>query len=143
SLVYINTGFPIDPLSIGVATFDGLGKNGFPHEPNVLSLIVSRPADTLTSRPINLKVAGSTTLIPESDVALIFYYQMGGKGENPDGGDSLMVEFYSPEDSVWTKVWSQRGNVVPNKVDSVFHRVFLRIDTAYYLQDGFQFRFRN
>src|ERR1700752_4776454 len=31
SNVYVNTGFPIAPLSIGVATFDGLSKTGYPY----------------------------------------------------------------------------------------------------------------
>src|SRR4051812_46365642 len=53
SSVCINTGFAIAPPTIGVATFDGLDKNGYPYlmaaGPNV-----SGPADTLISKPLNL-----------------------------------------------------------------------------------------
>ena len=54
SNVYVNTGFAIAPLSLGVATFEGLNKHGYPY--NISAPVsLSAPADVLTSRKINLK----------------------------------------------------------------------------------------
>lgn len=149
SLVYVNSGFGISPPSIGIATFDGLNKHGFPYNPTLANIALSKPADTLTSKPINLYTVGSVTLQPIVDsVALSFYYQARGYGDNPEAIDSLILDFYKPNQKEWTKrVWFAKGNSNPNTMDTVFKRAFVWvadsvIDTAY-LQDGFRFRFRN
>jgi len=144
SSTYINTGYPIAPPSIGVATFDGLNKFGYPYTPYLTNLNSSLPADTLTSNTINLKTVGSQTLVPSDSVALSFFYQARGNGDNPEITDTLIVDFYDPTNLKWiNNVWFQRGNTSPNTNDTIFKRAFLWVDSAKYLADGFKFRFRN
>lgn len=143
SSTYINTGYPIAPPSIGVATFDGLNKYGYPYQPNLSNLNSSLPADTLTSKPINLKTVGSQTLQLSDSVGLSFFYQARGNGDSPEITDTLLVDFKNPLTNTWTTVWYMRGNTSPNTNDTVFKRGFIWVDSAYYLNDGFQFRFRN
>jgi len=143
SSAYINTGYPIAPPSIGVATFDGLNKFGYPYLPNLTNLNSSLPADTLTSKPINLKTVGAQTLQIGDSVALSFFYQARGNGDNPEITDTLLVDFYNPLTTKWKNVWFQRGNTSPNTNDTIFKRAFIWVDSAYYLNDGFKFRFRN
>jgi hypothetical protein len=129
---YINCNFPILPPTIGVATLDGLDATGYPY-----SFVTDSqgPADTLTSIPINL-----SPYDPEDNVYLYFAYQGGGLGNSPEAQDSLMVEFLAPlgGENPWVKVWSIEGSEM-----SDFAEVFIPIDQEIFLQDNFQFRFRN
>lgn len=145
SSVYINTGYPIAPPSIGVASFDGLNKYGYPYMPNLVNLSVSLPADTLTSAAINLSTtATSQTLQPTDSVALTFYYQARGYGEAPELNDSLIVDFYKPAQKKWQKrVWFKIGTNNPNINDTVFKYVFIWASDTAYLHEGFRFRFRS
>jgi hypothetical protein len=145
SMVYVNSGFPIAPPSIGVATFDGLNKHGYPYGPELANLTYSYPADTLTTQKINLYTSSTQqTLDPFSDVALSFYYQARGNGDSPEVGDSLIVDLYKPLANKWiSRVWYSKGNTNSNINDTVFKRAFLRIQDTAYFHDGFKFRFRN
>jgi len=155
STVYVNSGMAIAPLSIGVATFDGLNKHGYPYNPTLINLATSQPADTLTSRPINLHTVGQLTLDPSNEhIALSFYYQARGNGDPPEFNDSLIVDFYRPiapldtsgglkRDTAWKKVWFVAGTTNSNTNDSAFKRVFIRITDTAYFHSGFKFRFRN
>lgn len=139
SSTYVNSGFGLAPLSIGVATFDGLNKWGYPYTPNLTNMSASLPADTLTSKPINLDF-----LNPSDSIALTFYYQARGNGDAPELSDTLLLDYFKPKQNNWdTKVWYQRGNSNPNTNDSVFKRAFVRVIDTAYLHDGFKFRFRN
>jgi len=141
---YVNTGHAIAPPSIGVATFDGLNKHGYPYQPNLVNMSLTFPADTLTSKPVNLLTVSGQTLLPSDSVALTFYYQARGFGDTPESIDSLLVDFFRPLDNRWdTRVWYSRGNQNANINDTIFKRAFVRIDSTAYLQDGFKFRFRN
>jgi hypothetical protein len=143
SSVYINTGKPIAPLSIGVATFDGLNKFGRPYNPNLVTTL-SYAADTLTSRPINLLTKASQTLQVIDSIALTFYYQGRGNGDLPETNDSLMLDFYKPLQQKWIKrVWAVAGFSNANTNDTIFKRAFIMITDTAYLRDGFRFRFRN
>lgn len=144
SSTYVNTGHAIAPPSIGVATFDGLNKKGHPYQPNLLNTTQSLPADTLTSKPINLFTSGASTLQPSDSLAITFYYQARGFGDSPELTDTLLLDFYKPNQKNWTtKVWYARGNANANINDTVFKRGFVWISDTAYLQDGFKFRFRN
>lgn len=145
SNVYVNTTYPIAPPSIGVATFDGLNKRGYPYAPNLTNTNIAFPADMLTSKPINLKIvtATSQTLQPSDSTALIFYYQARGRGENPEVSDSLVVDFFKPNQNKWQTVWFSRGNTNPNTNDTVFKRAFVWINDTSFLQDNFKFRIKN
>ena len=59
--VFINRNYPINPLNIGVATFDGLDSIGSPR--SIVSETVHGPSDYLTSRPIDLSIS-SESLAP-------------------------------------------------------------------------------
>lgn len=146
SAVFVNQGFPKYPPSIGVATFDGLNKHGYPYDTSPLpNLNNSKASDTLTSRGINLFVSStSQTFTPNDSIGLSFYYQARGNGEAPEAIDSLILDFYRPLANDWdTRVWSSRGNNNPNQVDTFFKRAFLMLRDTAYFHDGFKFRFRN
>ncbi len=144
SLVYINNGYGKAPPSIGVATFDGLNKNGYPYTPNLTNIASSLPADTLTSRPINLYTKGSQTLdATSSHVGLSFFYQARGNGDNPEVTDSLLLDFYKPLQNTWSNVWFSRGNSTSNSNDSTFKYAFVKVSDSAYFHQGFKFRFRN
>ena len=131
SNAYINNHFAISPLTLGVATLDGLNKWGMPYD--FTDQYAQGPADTLTSQPINLSGLDST-----DNVFLMFHYQAGGLGNMPDGEDSLYIDFYSPLMNTWSQVWS-----VSSDNTTQFHRAFVQVKYDQYLMSGFQFRFRN
>ncbi len=141
SSTYINSGFGIAPLSIGVATFDGLNKRGYPYTPNLANMSSSLPADTLTSKAINL--APFSSPVVDTSLAISFYYQARGNGDSPEITDSLLVDCYKPLEGKWKTVWFKRGNSSPNTLDTMFKRAFIQVKDTAYLHDGFKFRFRN
>lgn len=152
SSTYVNTGFAIAPPSIGVVTFDGLNKKGYPYNLTAQP-IVSAAADTLTTRPISLGTQLTYSYSAADSIALTFLYQRGGFGENPEVNDSLIVDFYKPLYPVvsgtvtnygaWFRVWSTKGsNSLPGN-DTMFKRAFIRITDTAYFHNGFKFRFRN
>lgn len=126
---FVNDNLAKDPISVGVVTLDGVNEMGQPD--NWLASNTAAPADTLTSVPINLE--------GKSDVILSFYYQAGGNSTyGPEFSDQLLLEF-KDIDTVWTEVWVTAGITD----DSTFFRVMVPVNSADYLFDGFQFRFRN
>jgi len=163
SAVFVNRSYPINPVTIGAATFDGLDANGMAYD--IYASMQGKRADSLTSRPIDLSVVDSAYLI--------FYYQAEGLGDNPQPGDSLVLEFYSLEtidtiyylDSIitfsnfankennnviygtafsldtifkWKYIWSVSVDTIQE-----FQRKEINIVGANYLHGAFQFRFRN
>ena len=126
SKVLVNSTHSRNPLSVGVATFDGLNEEGYPYHPSDNSS--DTIADVLTSKYINL-----TNL---NNVYLSFYYQPGGWGEEPEPEDSLVVQFWSPVDSTWEQVWGVEGFNSNN-----FSAAIIAVDSSKWLQNGFQFRF--
>ena len=145
---FINSTFPINPMTIGVATLDGLEADGTPYSDTLYFPTITDSfldwglADSLTSLPINL-----SGLTPDDSVHLVFHYQGGGLGNAPDAdgilgaeGDSLILEFYSPlQEGQWSRVWAIEGGGDP----TLFDTVFISISDFIYLQDGFRFRFKN
>ena len=72
---YINRTFPLNPPSIGVATFDGLNEVGLPYNFDIPLRVV---ADYLSSVPLRL---GS---LPDTNVFFSFFYQPKGLAlDNP------------------------------------------------------------
>jgi hypothetical protein len=134
-----NTTFPILPISIGVATLDGLNEFGLPYNNNIVNAFGD--ADVLTSKPIDL-----SGLTNDSSVYLSFFYQMQGLGDFPDVNDSLVVEFKNEFDNSWVKVWAISSNQVSRED---FVQVYIEVrDTNLiagpkYFYPDFQFRFRN
>lgn len=141
SNVYVNSGFGIAPVTLGVATFDGLNKKGFPYFINN-PVSYSGPSDFLVSRPINLNATATHTYSPADTVYLSFYYQAEGRGEAPEPNDSLCLDFYKSRQKVWKKVWGVKG-YNPSATDTNFYRVKVAIADTSYFSGTFQFRFRN
>ncbi len=126
--VHINKNFADNPITYGVATFEGLDSTGYPY--NFVNPTSWGPADTLTSQPIDL-----TTVI--DSVFLSFFYQPQGLGNKPESKDSLRLEFFRKSDSTWVRMWG-----TPGTDNHPFKRVMLPVDTSFH-NDEFQFRFIN
>ncbi len=155
SCVYVNNTMCILPPSIGVATFDGLNKWGYPY--NINNDSNGLPCDTLTSRPIDLSNEKSDTLR--------FFIQRGGNGEPPNGpgtdglADSFLVEFsdtgtftyldFKGNDSVVHNLtyWIQMWDTIGNDSSSPFWQVEVAVPAAHgdtnFYRNNFQFRFRS
>ena len=129
--VYINNSYPIEPPSIGVATFDGLDQFGTPYSSIPFFW---GPADCLTSKPINFD---ADTITIGDSVYLSFWYQGKGHGDIPNPEDSLTLEFYG-KDSIWHNIWS-----VPGDSTAEFEQVLIPVRDSLYFFDAFQFRFLN
>ena len=142
--VYINDHFARNPLTIGVATFDGLDEFGNAYNNSSVSIVGS--ADTLTSKPMNLSTkpssAGGGVYNLGDSITLSFYYEKQGWGDKPESSDSLIVEYFNPATAKWLRQWSATGPVLAGQ-DTTFLRAELRLLNAAFLQDGFRFRFRS
>ncbi|MBK9536420.1 MAG: T9SS type A sorting domain-containing protein [Flavobacteriales bacterium] len=130
--VYINDTYPVDPPTIGVATFDGLSRTGYPY--NFQQYTAYGIADHMTSVPINLQYS------PADSIYLSFFYQ--NQGLSGDGvvqpGDSLAVEFYAPNEDVWVRVWRKKYEAITD-----FQQVLIPIIQDRFLKNGFRMRFLN
>jgi hypothetical protein len=149
--VFVNRTFAIAPPTTGVATFDPFDSKGKIY---AAASNTTFAADTLTSGTIQLGY------LPSDSICLSFYVQPCGYGDMPESRDSLTLEFYSPVEERWNKVWSA-SVVAPNVIrlsnhlsgtstvindDSIGFRFFssiVKIEDGRYLVDGFAFRFIN
>jgi hypothetical protein len=125
---YVNSNFPDNPISYGVATLDGLDQSGTPYNfavPTSYGL-----ADHLTSQPIDL-----SSVI--DSVYLSFYYQPQGNGNKPETKDSLRLEFFRLSDSTWVRMWG-----IPGSPNQSFKKVMIPVDTSFQ-SSAFQFRYKN
>ncbi|TAL60341.1 MAG: T9SS type A sorting domain-containing protein [Bacteroidetes bacterium] len=136
SNIYINRDYPIQPPTLGAATFDGVSKSGCPYDTTLTNNGASLPADILTSKPINL------ALIPADSVYLTFYWQAEGRGNDPEASDTLLLDFFNPTTQLWANIWYKKG-YNPSSSDTVFRLVSIPITDPAYLKNAFQFRFRN
>ena len=146
--VFINNSYPINPVTVGVATFDALNDSGKIYaQANSSSFI----ADHLTSQHIRLdSMYQGLNLIPvkvSDSLYLSFYYQPQGIGNKPEGQDSLVLEFYSPTDSIWHWMWSEKGESYQTFFDTnhvSFKQILIPVkDSLKYFRKDFQFRFFN
>ena len=128
--VYINNTMCLNPISRGVATFDALNELGLPW--NTRSNTAFGPADTLTSRPIDL-----STFTPGDSLYLSFYYQPQGNGFYPLDADSLFL-FMRDLAGNYFKVWRMPGSRV-----KPFTQVMIPITDSHFFHNTFQFRFIN
>ncbi|MGZ4074813.1 MAG: T9SS type A sorting domain-containing protein [Bacteroidia bacterium] len=135
--VFINRDFAKSPITLGVATFDGLDNTGYPYDFSAAPSS-SGQADYLTSKPINLN-------FPKSDsIYFSFFYQPQGNGNAPEYMDSLVLQFRAAGDSThfFENVWARKGTTL-SASDSSWTLVMIPITDSAYLQKGFQFRFKN
>ena len=128
SSVFVNRTYPINPPTIGVATFDGLDEYGLARDffqPNP-----SEPSDTLLSQAIDLSLIDSAYFL--------FFYQPKGIGDKPQIGDSLILEFKNMNGD-WDMVWYNIcDTIIPE-----FTKEVIILKSSDYLISFFQFRFRN
>ena len=134
--VWRNEDMGIAPISMGVATFDGLDSLGRPRSLNdVLSKGFS---DRLVSRPLRLD------LVPvgqRNTVYLTFFFQPTGNGEPPDSEDQLRISF-KDNTGQWTTILQIQNSNVPS---DRFSRISLPVPAtdSRYFHNNFQFRFEN
>ncbi len=124
--VYINQTWAKSPITLGVATFDGLNQFGRAYRLSGGDSI----CDVLASRSIDLSS-------PQDSVYLSFYYQAGGWGEPPSRSDSLLVQFWNDSDSSWQSAWGTNTGPQEN-----FAQVMIAVDTSFF-SSNFKFRFVN
>ncbi len=169
---FINSDYPVNPPTVGVATLDAIDNMGrlynnaspFPYM-----------ADFLTSQPIRLDSLFSPVkrIITRADsLYLSFYYQPQGFGNAPARRDSLVLEFLAPgetetyfinTDTVingidttitdtiviegWRRVWSTSGQTLESfyaQDSNWFRQVLVPVDdSAMFYTSEFRFRFRN
>tara|TARA_B100001758_G_C18416906_1_gene620854 strand:- start:13115 stop:14899 length:1785 start_codon:yes stop_codon:yes gene_type:complete len=128
SSVFVNRTYPINPPTIGVATFDGLDEFGLARDFSQSS--PSAPSDTLLSHAINLGLVDSAYFL--------FFYQPKGIGDQPQISDSLILEFKNINGN-WDMIWYNTCDTVIND----FRKKVIIIKSPNYLTSSFQFRFRN
>ena len=129
SSVFVNRTYPINPITIGVATFDGLDEYGFARDFSPSN--PSEPSDTLLSQAIDLG--------GQSSLYFMFYFQEKGIGDIPEMQDTLVLEFLNDTFN-WEMIWFSNGQTM---LDSVFEKVVHVIDEQKFMHSTFQFRFRN
>ncbi len=127
--VYINNSFGKLTLGYGIATLDALDSTGAIYSHANIS---GFDADQLTSQPIDLDLGADTS------VYLSFYYQPQGYGDAPEAQDSLILEFFAPQTNKWVWIWS-----TPGSPGHDFRQVMIPVRGAIFMQQGFQFRFKN
>lgn len=131
--VHVNGSYPIDPPTVGVATFDGLARTGYPYDFDHFTSYGI--ADHLTSVPIDL----SGYALSDSLYLSFFYQPQGLSGDEfVQASDSLVLEFYAPDEQTWYRVW--RTPYVPLQP---FEQILVPVRLARYIKPDFQFRFLN
>ncbi len=131
NFVFINTTYPKETITVGVATFDGTDARGKPYNVNA-NPNLSLAADKLTSNPIDLSGLNSS-----SNVFLSFYYLQSDFGETPRAPNDLLTVQFLDTSGNWNIVWQKTADAVLN-----MRQVFLKVDSIY-LNGNFQFRFQS
>ncbi|MFN0033321.1 MAG: hypothetical protein ACKVOR_14255, partial [Flavobacteriales bacterium] len=130
---YINCTFPIAPLTIGVATLDGLDPLGHPYEWDEPNMV--RGCDSLTSLPIDL-----SSFSLDDSLQLLFHFQNRGLGDLAENYDTLYLDFYTPLGiGEWRNAWKMGGGTGMTS----FEQIFITLTDPDMLNNGFRFRFRN
>lgn len=143
--VFINDDYPVNPPTIGVATFDAIDNFGKLYH-HASSFQFS--ADTLSSVEIRLDSVFSPNprkILVSDSLYFSFFYQPQGNGNAPAPHDSLVLEFLAPDEDIvviipadtlisgsdtafiaadtiinenWVRVWSSEGDILDN-----FHNI--------------------
>lgn len=130
--VRISNSTGLNAPTLNVAVFDGVDAFGSPY--NAATLINGK-SDSLTSCFIDL----STLEADQTDsVYLSFFWQLNGRGELPEQGDSLVLEAKGPNGN-WRRLWSQKGGI--DNQNSEFEQVLIKIRRELW-HGAFQFRFQ-
>lgn len=127
--VFVNNTMAIDPVSIGVATFDGLNRMGGAYGGGY------GPADQLTSAYLKMDPFNVN-----SNLWLSFYIEPKGLADEPGTGDSLVLEFKNVSGD-WITI--DTFTTLNNPTTDEFTFYSYPVNENQYLFDGFQFRFTN
>lgn len=130
--VYINNFYCVNPISFGVASFDGTNAEGLPYTSEANR---TGGCDTLTS--VHLDLGGTQNQF----LNLSFYWQPGSYISQlvPEFNDSLVVQFKNPENE-WVSVWQKKGT--QSEIITPFRFAAIPLEDVF-KYDGFQFRFIN
>ncbi len=126
---FINSTYADSMISLGVATLDAYDQKGFPYYSSLNKVAES---DTLTSQIFVFNE------IPEDTLFFSFFYQCGGKVSEPEITDTLILDFYSSEDTAWIMAHYLLGGEQMH----TFEQVIIPVADSL-IADGFRFRFRN
>ncbi len=129
NFVFINTTYPKETVTVGVATFDGTDALGKPYS---LVSEATGAADKLTSNPIDL--SGLTTT---DNIFLSFYYLRGDFGETPTAPNDIITLQFLDTSGNWNLMWQVTADSILR-----MRQVFVKVDTPF-LSDKFQFRFQS
>lgn len=118
--------------TLNAAVFDGVDGFGAPY--NAFTLIDGK-TDSLTSQFIDL--SGITPDQADS-VYLSFFWQLNGRGELPEEGDSMTLSAKN-DIGEWMTIWSMKGG--KDNEQLAFEQVLLKLDESYWHSE-FQFKFQ-
>ena len=147
--VYVNAGFPLNPVTRNAATFDVLDAQGRVYEYAISNPFIS---EYLTSNIIRLDSVFSPetkALTPADSLYFSFFYQPQGNGNAPEAQDSLVLEFGLPNglDTVWHHIWSTPGKTLAQFQEenggAFFKQVMIPITDTVFFKPEFCFRFYN
>jgi hypothetical protein len=125
--VFVNSTLGKNPVSVGLATFDGVDQSGTPYGGDF------GRADHLTSAFINMNSAIS------GQCFLTFYIQAGGYSYVPVNTELLILEFKN-ENGEWEEI-SSYSSANHSDTESFHFKSIMVEDRFFY--DDFQFRFVN
>lgn len=130
--VLVNNTFANKPISLGVATFDGVNRRGLPYS-NIRNK--SGACDTLTSALIDM---GGFTGV---NLFLSFFYQPANTVLQtiPDPEDSLVLQMEGPKGS-WVSLWNAKGIADTSRVKRGFKYVSVPVPDSCKYKGG-RFRF--
>ena len=128
---FVNTDMSHQAVSVGVATFDGLGPDGVPYRGGFGA------ADRLTSMYIDLSGASNS-----DNLYLSFWLQQEGLGDRPEQEDRMQLEF-KRADGIWQNIAVFEGvpDSVPTNIIPEWQYYFYPINDSDFYHDAFQFRF--
>jgi hypothetical protein len=152
---YVNSDFAYRSANVGVATLDAIDSKGKLH---VNASQFPFQADSLTSRPIRLDSIfkpSPRNITLDDSLYLSFYYQPQGRGNAPEGPDSLILQFgYYTGDSVFTHTYDSilvplsdyihendtifPGDTIYSPSGSCAHGLFVIATQYYFYQDMIQ-----
>jgi hypothetical protein len=121
----------IHPPSLGVVYLDGVDASGNPYSRNALE---NGEGDALLSLPIDLT---GISAAEEGSLYLSFFWQAGGRGEQPDAQDALVLSFLDAQGN-WVPVWTQSGG--DENSPEEFQQEILPVPPAYQ-HANFRFKF--
>ena len=133
--VFMNNGLGIKQPTKNIVTFDGVDSLGKPY--NVNDVLAKGLADKLVSQPIQMNLVDPAL---RGTVYLSFFYQVKGRGENPDLGDQLILSCKN-SDNKWESIYVIENNDALQP--DVFYQAVIPVTSDRFFHKAFQFRLQN